>query len=82
MFYVNFCTVSFIRTQALHSPKNSPKIMTIAPHNNLRLQKIYQYHLCKQVHCMQNFVQFYAIESKLEISQEFSENRYRSTTLF
>ena len=38
-------------------------------------QKLYQCYLLKEVYCMQNFIQFHAVESEIELSQEFWENR-------
>ena len=68
---INFCAISLNRTQCLHFPKNSEKIVTTAPPNKLYSQKLYQYHPSNQINCMQNFVRFHAIVSEIGLSQEF-----------
>ena len=37
------------------------------------LQKLYLYHLSKLVYCKQNFVRFHAVESEIELPQDFWE---------
>ena len=76
--HINFCEVSFNRKQNLHSPRNSGKIVTTTPAIKLCPQKLYQCHLLKSVYCMQNVVQFYAIESETGLSQEFWEKQNTS----
>ena len=69
-----FCVISFIRTQNLHFPQNSKKIVTTALASKLCSQKLCQYYLAKQ----QNFIQFHAVESEIELLQEFREKRNSS----
>ena len=71
--HINFCAISFSRTQNLHFPKNSEKIVTTTPLIKLCPQKLYQCHLLKQVYCTQNFARFHAIESEIGLTQEFWE---------
>ena len=69
--HINFCAISFNRTQDLYFPKTSGKTVAIAPPSKLCSQKLDKYHLAKLVYCIQNFVRFYAIESEIELPQEF-----------
>ena len=73
ILHINVCAILFNRTQDLHSPKNSGKIVATVLPSKLCSQKLYQHHLSKYVYCMQNFVRFYTIESKIELSQEFQK---------
>ena len=52
--------------------------MNTAPLIKLRSQSLYQYHTPKLLHCMQNFVQFHAIESEIGLSKEFWDKRNSS----
>ena len=44
---INFCVISFSRTQNLYFLKNSGKIVTTVPSSNLCSQKLNQYHISK-----------------------------------
>ena len=78
ILHIHFCAISLNRTQNLHFPKIFGNIEITASLSKLCLQKIYQYHLVKYVYCMQNFVQFHAVESEIELPQEFWEKRNSS----
>ena len=75
ILHINFYEISFSRTQDLHFPENYGKIMAT---QGSYTRKLYEYHLAKLVHSMQNFVRFHAIESELELPIEFWKKRYSS----
>ena len=68
-----FLSVSFNRAQEMHFSKNFGKIAITASLSKLCPQKLHESHLLKQVYCMQNFVRFHGIESKIELRQFFLE---------
>ena len=78
LLHRNFCTVSFIRNQGMGNLKIFGKIVTTVPSIKLCLQNLHQCQLLKYVYCMQNFVQFQAIESEIELSRKFWEKRNSS----
>ena len=69
--HINFCAISYNRTQDLHFSKNFGKIVITTFPRKLCPQKLYLCHVLKYVHCMQNFVRLHAIESEIELSQKF-----------
>ena len=76
---VNFCAISFIRTQDLHFPKNSEKIVATDPlASYVRKNYIITIVQSKYIAC-KNFLRFHAIQSEIELSQEFWENLISST---
>ena len=70
---LNVCAISFNSYQDLLYRKNSGIIETTAPPSKLSSQNLYECHLSKEVYCMQNYVRFYAMESKKGLSQEFRD---------
>ena len=76
-----FCAISFNRTQDLHYPKKSGKIVTTALPIKLCPQKLYQYHILEKVYCMQSFVRFHATESERELSEKFWE-KWNSSSFY
>ena len=65
----NICAISSNRTQNQHFPKNTEKIVTIAHPSKLCLKN--RISIIFQIYIMQNFVRLHAIESEIEVSQEF-----------
>ena len=53
--------------------------MKTAPPNKLLSQSLHQCHHSKLVYCMQIFVPFHAIESEIDLSQDFREKQSSST---
>ena len=52
ILHIDFCAISFNRTQDFYFPKNSGKIVVIAPPIKLCSQRLYSCHLAKLVYCM------------------------------
>ena len=67
--HINFCAISFNRAQDQHFSQNFGKIVATVLPSMLCSHKLY--YLAKLVYSMQNFVRFYAIESDIELPQEF-----------
>ena len=71
VLHINFCAISFNRTQDVRFPKNYGKIVATAPPSKAMLAKIISILSFKVSILHAKFLRVHAVESEIELSHKF-----------